>query len=86
VRELEASHVAGQGDDRDATMVERYIARLLDDARQPADVGDGRGEEKTGTSWNKTSLSTSWKWFDPISARGTWPQMASTGAPDFFAS
>ncbi len=42
--------------------------------------------QKTATSAKSTSLSTSWKKSEPMSSRGTWPQMASTGAWDFLAS
>ncbi len=42
--------------------------------------------QKTETSENSASLSTSWKKSLPISSRGTWPTMASTGAWLFFAS
>ena len=41
---------------------------------------------KTATSANTESLSTSWKKSLPISSRGTWPQIASTGTRDFAAS
>lgn len=41
---------------------------------------------KTATSLNNASLSTSWKKLVPISSVGTCPQIASTGACDFFAS
>ena len=40
----------------------------------------------TATSANSRSLSTSWKKSLPISSLGTCPQIASTGACDFFAS
>ena len=40
----------------------------------------------TATSANRASLSTSWKNSLPISSRGTWPQIARTGACDFLAS
>ncbi len=41
---------------------------------------------KTATSAKSASLSTSWKNSLPMSSRGTWPQIASTGACDFLAS
>ncbi len=41
---------------------------------------------KTDTSANTAWLSTSWKKSLPISSRGTWPTIASTGACDLAAS
>ncbi len=42
--------------------------------------------QNTDTSANSASLSTSWKKSLPMSSRGTWPVIASTGVWLFFAS
>ena len=81
---VEVADVAGQGQHGDAAARERGVDGLLEQVRQLLGARDGLAN--TATSANSASLSTSWKKSLPISALGTWPQMASTGACDFLAS
>jgi hypothetical protein len=57
---------------------------MADQQRDPLRAVDplGRLRDRAGLG----SLSISWKKSEPISASGTCPQIASTGACDFLAS